>query len=188
MGVEGDAGKLRSHWKPIVYQVVEKKKDLPVYVIREVTGKKATRTVHRNLLLRCNELPKDMFDGESTDVKQQGKARNRKKEKVKFNTENIAESVEFEDDEDDLQFQAAVSEEQNSVVEDPGMDDQAIRRAGPFQGFQRGGRPGASGVSNDTENADPVEVEDDASVYVDDDETIQLDGSGDFFLKNRVHS
>ena len=49
--------KLLSYWEPEVYVVVEKKNDLPVYVIRPHSQKTSkTRTIHRNLLKLVNEL------------------------------------------------------------------------------------------------------------------------------------
>ena len=60
-GEEGDAGKLRSHWKPVIYKVVRRQKDFPVYDIQDVEGKRKLRTVHRNRLKLCNELAEDTF-------------------------------------------------------------------------------------------------------------------------------
>ena len=54
---KGGTGKLRSHWERNVFRIVEKKDELPVYVIENVNNKKDIRTVHRNLLMECNELP-----------------------------------------------------------------------------------------------------------------------------------
>ena len=50
-------GKLVSHWERKVFKVVEKKPELPVYVIENLNKKDDVRTVHRNLLLECNQLP-----------------------------------------------------------------------------------------------------------------------------------
>ena len=40
---------------------MEKKDNLPVYTIRNINKKSDRRVVHRNLLMRCNELPIDTF-------------------------------------------------------------------------------------------------------------------------------
>ena len=61
---KGGTGKLRSHWEKEVFQVVEKKADLPVYVIQNSSVKKDQRTVHRNLLMECNDLPENIFENE----------------------------------------------------------------------------------------------------------------------------
>ena len=57
-------GKLVSHWERQVFKVVEKKPELPVYVIENLNKKDDVRTVHRNLLLECNQLPSEVFQSE----------------------------------------------------------------------------------------------------------------------------
>ena len=53
----GGTGKLRSFWENKIYKVVSVHKDLPIYRIQPETGGSKIRTVHRNLLLLCNQLP-----------------------------------------------------------------------------------------------------------------------------------
>ena len=48
--------KLASYWNPLVFEVVEKLKNGPVYVVREWGTQKKPRVVHRNLLKKINEL------------------------------------------------------------------------------------------------------------------------------------
>ena len=51
------AAKLSSYWNPVVYEVLEKLKGVPVYVVREWGNTDGnTRVLHRNLLKRVNEL------------------------------------------------------------------------------------------------------------------------------------
>ena len=51
------AAKLSSYWSPVVYEVLEKLKGVPVYVVREWGNTDGnTRVLHRNLLKRVNEL------------------------------------------------------------------------------------------------------------------------------------
>ena len=52
---EGTTGKLDTYWEPTLFHVVEKKPDLPVYVIKNHANGKV-RTLHRNLLKVVNEL------------------------------------------------------------------------------------------------------------------------------------
>ena len=59
---QGGTGKLRSHWERGVFEIVKKKDQLPVYIIQNVNKKKDQRTVHRNLLMECNDLPKQIFE------------------------------------------------------------------------------------------------------------------------------
>ena len=47
-------GKLRSFWEDVVYRIVERKGEGPVYVIEPERGGER-RTVHRNLLFHCSE-------------------------------------------------------------------------------------------------------------------------------------
>ena len=122
MGVEGDAGKLRSHWKQVVYKVVEKKKDLPVYVIQDVNNVgKNPRTVHRNLLMRCNELASDVFEEDKgAESKQQtGKARVRKKRKQRGRrkVKNEHQLSVTEDEEEDENFEIRVVSEDRLLTE-----------------------------------------------------------------------
>ena len=49
-------GKLASYWEPTVFEVVQKLEGIPVFVVREFGTKKKTKTLHRNLLKRVNEL------------------------------------------------------------------------------------------------------------------------------------
>ena len=62
------ARKLRSHWERCVFEVVAKKPDLPVYIIQNVNKEKDRRTVHRNMLMECNDLPRTVFE-EGQEVK-----------------------------------------------------------------------------------------------------------------------
>ncbi len=80
---KGGTGKLRSHWEKQTFQVIEKKTDLPVYVIQNMSVKKDQRTVHRNLLMECNDLPENVFADESKKNGADGKKEVTQKKKVK---------------------------------------------------------------------------------------------------------
>ena len=51
---EGTSGKLDTYWEPTIHEVLQKKPNLPVYVLKNKDGK--IRTLHRNLLKVVNEL------------------------------------------------------------------------------------------------------------------------------------
>ena len=51
----GGTGKLKSYWEQEVYTIKEKRPNVPVYLIESSNGK--TKTVHRNLILKCDFLP-----------------------------------------------------------------------------------------------------------------------------------
>ena len=56
----GGPGKIRSYWESNVYRVVKRIEDSPVYqVVQDSSKDSQLRTLHRNLLLPCNELPLD---------------------------------------------------------------------------------------------------------------------------------
>ena len=50
----GGTGKLRSYWEKEIYVVVSCDPELPIYKIKSENGNKLVKTVHRNLLLKCN--------------------------------------------------------------------------------------------------------------------------------------
>ena len=87
MREKGGTGKLRSHWEKAIFKVTKKKPNLPVYVIENTRNKKDKRTVHRNMLMECNELPEDVFE-----------ERNVSKNKVKVKNKEKNLSVEEEDE------------------------------------------------------------------------------------------
>ena len=67
------AKKLRSHWERTIFEVVEKKPGLPVYIIQNMKKPKDKRTVHRNLIMECNELPRNVFEDEKAEKDQRKK-------------------------------------------------------------------------------------------------------------------
>ena len=56
----GGPGKLRSHWEQEVHIIVEKRGDLPVYVVTPEGREGKSRILHRNLLLPCDFLQSDL--------------------------------------------------------------------------------------------------------------------------------
>ena len=62
----GGTGKLKSFWEETLFTVVEKRENVPVYRIQSLKDGRDTRLIHRNLLLKCNELPDDVFEEEGS--------------------------------------------------------------------------------------------------------------------------
>ena len=88
MREKGGTGKLRSHWEKAVFEIVKKKDNLPVYIIENVRNKKDNRTVHRNMLMECNDLPSDVFE-ENDQGKRKVKVKNMEKKKIEENVDEI---------------------------------------------------------------------------------------------------
>ena len=57
---KGGTGKLRSFWEQKIYVVVSKHELVPVYSIKPLNGKKI-KIVHRNMLMKVNDLPLNTF-------------------------------------------------------------------------------------------------------------------------------
>ena len=83
MREKGGTGKLRSHWERNLFQVVEKRDEFPVYKVKNVNKSKDVRVLHRNMLMKVDELPEDMFESE----KKVKKTASGKKEQVKSSPE-----------------------------------------------------------------------------------------------------
>ena len=62
MREKGGTGKLRSHFERGMFEIIKKRENLPVYVIRNLYNEKDIREVHRSKLLECNDLPKTVFE------------------------------------------------------------------------------------------------------------------------------
>ena len=107
---KGGTGKLRSFWEEALFQVIEKRDNIPVYKIQNLKNSSDVRQIHRNLLMKCNDLPVDVFDEEdSTEKKKKNPLPNpvrRKKARKSGNTpvsskENQTETHDQDSDESD---------------------------------------------------------------------------------------
>jgi hypothetical protein len=58
----GGTGKLNSFWEETLFKVVEKRGEMPVYRIKNINKSSDVRVVHRNLLMKVDQLPLDVFD------------------------------------------------------------------------------------------------------------------------------
>ena len=61
---KGGTGKLKSFWEETLFQVIEKRENIPVYKIQNLKNSSDVRQIHRNLLMKCNDLPVDVFETE----------------------------------------------------------------------------------------------------------------------------
>ena len=60
---------MNSYWEEKIFKVIEKRENLPVYKIQALKDGGDTRVVHRNLLMKVNQLPIDVFDEEEVPAK-----------------------------------------------------------------------------------------------------------------------
>ena len=59
---KGETGKLRNYWESNIFKVIKSNPSLPVYTVKNLHKTRDIRVLHRNLLMRCNELPVEMFE------------------------------------------------------------------------------------------------------------------------------
>ena len=67
----GGTQKLKSFWEETLFKVIEKRANIPVYKIQSVKNSADIRQIHRNLLMKCNELPVDVFKEKEVAAKKQ---------------------------------------------------------------------------------------------------------------------
>jgi hypothetical protein len=54
---KGGTGKLKSFWEESIFVILEKKEELPVYKVQSLKKPTDVRVVHRNKIMKCEELP-----------------------------------------------------------------------------------------------------------------------------------
>ena len=79
---KGGTGKLRSAWERKIYEVIGKHDKVPVYTVRAL-GEKKTKTVHRNMMMKVNDLPLDTFGQQHAPVRQNSAADKSKRRSVR---------------------------------------------------------------------------------------------------------
>ena len=103
----GGTGKLRSYWEHQIFKVVSQQGDLPVYRVQSLDKPRDVRVLHRNLLMRCDELPLNVFK-EIEDLEKEKKAKPLRKPKAKgrdvykSNKPMVEKLLENESAEDDV--------------------------------------------------------------------------------------
>jgi hypothetical protein len=128
---KGGTGKLKSFWEEAIFVVTEKRDGLPVYKVKNIKKEKDVRVVHRNKIMKCEELPLDVFD-EPQEPKKSKKVVAKKKSEKTANrkeqpepTQQIEESRETEEtvqsdseDEDLAELAITMDQVQSRDVED----------------------------------------------------------------------
>lgn len=72
---KGGTGKLRTYWEPNIFRVENIDENLPVFTVTNLRKKSDRRVIHRNLIMRCNELPLELFEEEKAKGKQTVKSK-----------------------------------------------------------------------------------------------------------------
>ena len=131
--------------------MVEKKDGLPVYKICNLKKGKDIRVVHRNKLMKCEELPLDVFE----DPKQSVETSSKKVKKVKTNDNDKEpmsnelmrprepahqeQHIEVESDDEDVAVIMENGGPESSVVEvveeavEPTLNENFVEEAGEFE-------------------------------------------------------
>ena len=88
---KGGTGKLRSFWEEAIFVVEGKKEGLPVYQVKNIKKEKDVRVVHRNKLMKCEELPLDVFDAPQEPKKSKKVAGEKRKITKQLVSDDVAE-------------------------------------------------------------------------------------------------
>ncbi len=116
---KGGTGKLRSHWEHHIFQVAEQQGDLPVFRVTNLENPRDSRLLHRNHLMKCEELPLDVFKEVETVEDQNTKKRKAKNRKSKKEKQVSGETLGEESEEDDVVIAVFAEDGDSSTVRDP---------------------------------------------------------------------
>jgi hypothetical protein len=87
--------KMRSYYEENIFKVVEVRSEVPVYKIQSLKKPKDVRVVHRNKLLKVDELPLDVFDKkDESSKKKKSTVKKKKKQKRKENEQGAVQNIE----------------------------------------------------------------------------------------------
>ena len=120
---KGGTGKLNSHWERQMFTVMKQQEGLPVYHVQNLRNSRDIRILHRNHLMKCEQLSPEAFEDEeekeipvkkNTRQNRKGTQANQEERKTGRTTSRSATSVEEiekeekvetdDDDDDDMQF------------------------------------------------------------------------------------
>ena len=114
--------KMRSYYEENIFKVVEVRAEVPVYKIQNLKKAKDVRVVHRNKLLKVDELPLDMFDDiKDTPTPKQNTKKRESKPKEKAGTRKGKASDMKEKEkviEEHLDVEESESDEEYAVIEE----------------------------------------------------------------------
>ena len=96
---KGGTGKLKSYWEPNLFKVKTRDKNLPVYSVENVNRKNDIRLIHRNLMMKANDLPAEFF---SEQTGKQSSEQKRKKKDEKEEVIQIKENLDSDVEDSDI--------------------------------------------------------------------------------------
>ena len=118
--------KLRSYWENSIFRVVEVKKDLPVYKVKNIHKDKDIRLLHRNKLMLVNEIPLDLFEDQMKEPSTSKPKKPRKNSKISpvpaeddsdegdiIIVRELVEELSGNETENEIQVEAPVEEGEN---------------------------------------------------------------------------
>ena len=98
MTPRGGPGKLRAFWEDKVHKVVKRlAEDSPVYIVEPVNGQSTCRTLHRNMLLPCNQFSEEEQTSEAVPTSKKGT-----RQKPGKTTQHSQQHDDYSDSEEDF--------------------------------------------------------------------------------------
>lgn len=111
----GWTGKLHSYWEESLFQVVEKRDGIPVYKIQNIKKASDVRVVHRNLLMKCDQLPDNIFE---TPLLKKDKSKKRKRISRMIHEERKDNEEDFDSDDNAVIMERHYTEEISIPMEE----------------------------------------------------------------------
>ena len=108
--------KMRSFYEENIFKVIEARQDVPVYKIQNIKREKDVRIVHRNKLLKVDQLPTDVFEDKGK-LQTPLKKRTKKAEMTVQEVEERSEHLDEKDSDDDEVAVVVVHRSDPAVVE-----------------------------------------------------------------------
>ena len=126
MREKGGTGKLKSFWEERIFKVIEKKKDLPVYKVISLADKRDSRVLHRNLMMKCNDLSPDIF--KDISIKKKPSVEKKEQSEVHISDDDEADQIEVRlFDEHPVLFEGERGGEEVSPIGNVGNDEDKLQ-------------------------------------------------------------
>ena len=127
---KGGTGKLKSFWEEAIFVVLEKREGLPVFKIQNLRKKKDIRVVHRNKIMKCDELPLDIFDEKAVVPRKRKTPQVKKKNTEKGEHDELGDLADISDETETDQVDDAFVLVEEVVLADSGENGSTDAVAG----------------------------------------------------------